>query len=166
MTPTAKEITNFSVRAQPYVKGGKIGDIETFEQWPQSARGRINDFRGGVWKKFLVEGPCYLTVKVARNSSHNAILAAAMLDKMDALPAPYARSYAAQKTEDANDRGVRVFATQTEGEAYYQQLFDDNSTPNATAWGVYQALDMTRNRNPIWWGEQQSPLSTGADSLV
>ena len=140
-----------SVRAQPYVKGSSIGDIETFEAWPESARGRIRDFRGGVWKKFLVEGPCYLTVKVARNFSSNTILAAAMLDKVDPLPAPYARSYAEQKTADLADRGVRVFAVSDEGETYYQQHFSDNSTPNATARGAYLALDFARNRNPVWW---------------
>ena len=47
---SAKLHYTLSLRPQPYVKGGKIGDIATFDSWPESARGRIRDFRGGVWK--------------------------------------------------------------------------------------------------------------------
>lgn len=141
-----------SVRAEPYVKGGRIGDIQTFDKWPESARARIRDFRGGVWKKFLVKGPCYLAVKVGRNSSRNTILAAAMLDKMDALPAPFSRSYAEQKAADLADRGVRVYVA-NESQADYLKRFEDNSTENWTAWNVYHGLDLLRNRNPVWWAQ-------------
>ena len=144
-----------SVRGQPYVKG-RIDEIEDFDKWPESARARIRDFRGGVWKKFLVKGPCYLTVKVDRSYSHNVILAAAMLDKMDPTPAPYSRSYAEQKVVDIADYRVRNYAAQ-ESEADYQKRFENNSTENQTAWNIYHGLDLARNRNPVWWAQNSRP---------
>jgi hypothetical protein len=55
------------------------------------AHARIFDFWGGVYKRFLVRGPGHFTVKVRRAGSHNAILAAVMLDLLDERPAAYLR---------------------------------------------------------------------------
>ena len=144
-----------SVRGQPYVKG-RIDEIEDFDKWPKSAQARIRDFRGGVWKKFLVKGPCYLTVKVDRGSSYNVILAAATLDKIDPTPAPYSRSYAEQKVIDVADYRVRNYMA-VESTSDYQKRFDNNSTENWTAWNIYHGLELARNRNPVWWAQNSRP---------
>jgi hypothetical protein len=63
--------------------------IDGFEQQPELARARIHDFWGGVWKRFLVQGPTELTVRVARNGSFCTILAGVMLDPLDEEAEPY-----------------------------------------------------------------------------
>ncbi len=64
-------------------------DIAEFDQKPELAHGRLQDFWGGVYKRFLVRGPTKLTIEVNRNHSFNTILAGVMLDLVDELPPPY-----------------------------------------------------------------------------
>ena len=66
-----------------------LSDISDFDDQPEMAHGRIRDFWGGVWKRFLVRGPVTLTIKVDRNNLKNTILPAVMLDLVDELPPPY-----------------------------------------------------------------------------
>ena len=80
-----------SLRARPAKYG--LETVRGFEEWPELAQGRIHDFRGGVWKRFLVRGPQALTVEVNRNHSFNTVLAGLFLDRLDEQPAPYFGSY-------------------------------------------------------------------------
>jgi hypothetical protein len=66
-----------------------LHQIDGFERQPELARARIHDFWGGVWKRFLVQGPMHLTIRVSRNDSFNTILAGVMLDLVDEEPPPY-----------------------------------------------------------------------------
>ena len=75
-----------SVRAHP---SQDLPDVGDFAAQPELAHGRIRDFSGGIWKRFLVRGPVRLTVEVSRNTSLNTILPAVMLDLVDELPPPY-----------------------------------------------------------------------------
>ncbi len=49
---------------------------------PMLASTRIRDFWGGVYKTFLVEGPCKYLVAIERNYSFNTICSAILLDKI------------------------------------------------------------------------------------
>ncbi len=56
---------------------------------PTAVVGRVAQFWGGVWDKFLVRGPMTLLVRVGRNYSFNTILCGAALDPLNEHPAPY-----------------------------------------------------------------------------
>lgn len=58
-------------------------------QGTEIARGRVSDFWGGVYKRFVVQGPLTLSVEVNRNYSHNTLLSGVLLDQLDEEPAPY-----------------------------------------------------------------------------
>jgi hypothetical protein len=76
-----------SVRARP--QDVPQSSIDGWEKWPELARSRIHDFRGGVWKRFLVRGPQNLTIEVNRNFSYNTVVAGIFLDRMAEQPSPY-----------------------------------------------------------------------------
>ena len=47
-----------------------------------TARSRVVNFSGGVWKRFLVHGPARLAVRVAKNHSLNTILQGVFIDRV------------------------------------------------------------------------------------
>ncbi len=67
----------------------RLYDVADFPHQPELAHGRIHDFWGGVYKRFLVQGPMVVTIKVERNYSHCTILAGVFLDLVDEKPVPY-----------------------------------------------------------------------------
>ena len=91
-------------------RSDNIRSFAGFERQPELARGRIRDFWGGCYKRFLVQGPLKITVRVARGSSYNTILSGLMLDPVgqfpDAyvsgrMPSPSAAATAADQLADA-----------------------------------------------------------------
>ncbi len=64
-------------------------DIDDFIHQPELARTRVRNFWGGVYKKFLVQGPIELTIKLDRNYSYDTILSGVFLDRVDEKPDPY-----------------------------------------------------------------------------
>ena len=91
-----------SLRTRPHSLWS--GDISEFPTWPELARGRVNDFWGGVWKRFVVRGPVTVTAEFNRNSSYNTILAGAFLDLLDDTPPPYFGSFEQFTTRRAKSR--------------------------------------------------------------
>jgi hypothetical protein len=53
---------------------------------PPLAKSRMHDFWGGVYKQFLVTGPCNYYVKIDRNYSFNTIISAVMIDRLTGVP--------------------------------------------------------------------------------
>jgi len=51
-----------------------------FDSWTELASGKVCDFWGGVYKRFLVQGPCTISIRVGRNHSFNTILSAIFVD--------------------------------------------------------------------------------------
>ena len=47
------------------------------------ARARVHNFWGGVYKTFAVQGPGVFYTRIARQGSHNTIVSAVMLERMD-----------------------------------------------------------------------------------
>lgn len=52
------------------------------EAAPALARARVRDFRGGVYKQFVVVGPGRFLFHLSRNHSYNAIVSGVFLDKL------------------------------------------------------------------------------------
>ncbi len=49
---------------------------------PELARTRVRDFRGGVYKRFLVTGPNRYLIQVRKNDSFNTICSAVLVDRL------------------------------------------------------------------------------------
>lgn len=71
------------------LKKGEAKDVGEAEKLPIQARARIRDFWGGVYKKFVVQGPGTFWLKVGKNNSFNTILCGVFLDKLEGPPTPY-----------------------------------------------------------------------------
>ena len=159
-----------SIRARP----GNIAleSIGGFESWPEMASGRIVDFRGGVWKRFLVRGPRALTIEVNRNHSFNTVLAGVFLDQWQERPAPYfgtadqsksgAESRAAAQREEFNgERAQQKFYAERatpQQAALRAQRFAPGRDADETALRLYEALREARALNPVWHETQSRPF--------
>lgn len=135
-------IRDYRISIRQHPDGVPLDNIDSFDKMPELAHGRIYEFWGGVWKRFLVQGPVSLTIKLDRNNSTNAILPAVMLDLVDPDPAPYFHSVAEWKALEAArekaalepDPNAAVAASQSQGADL-----------------VLAELARVRYRNPSWW---------------
>ena len=110
-------------------------EIALVQQQPILARARVKDFRGGVYKSFVVQGSGPFYVRIARNGSHNAIVSAVLVDK---LPEPEGDA-----TRDRHAEG-RL------GVAFTPPLVSlrsvTNQTTLAAAWQLWQACETAENK--------------------
>ncbi len=137
-----------SVRAHP---SGPLEDLTGFGQQPELAYGRIRDFWGGVYKRFLVRGPLTVSVEVNRNGSLNAILPAVMLDLVDETPAPYFQSVSAwQQAEAGREKERRM---RTAGWARQPRVAPAASEAEA-ARQLFAALQEVRQTHSAWWATE------------
>ena len=121
-----------------------LNDIDGFESWPELAHARLRDFRGGVYKRFLVRGPQTLTVQISRNYSHNTILAGMFLDQLTEEPEPYFAS--ASKIDLALQTLVGLKPVELTNQ-------NDNVTSATEAEAVnaiWQQLERIKQENPAW----------------
>ena len=58
-------------------------EMATYYAIPLLARGRVRDFWSGVYKRFLLRGPGWYTIKIDRNHSFNTICSSVMLDRLE-----------------------------------------------------------------------------------
>jgi hypothetical protein len=120
-------------------------DLVGFDQKPELAHARVNDFYGGVYKRFLVRGPTKLTFQVNRNYSFNTILSGVMLDLVDELPPPYYCTRqeweAAQQRKEALGKTPAVFVPAGNAAEAAQRLA--------------QALAEMPFKNEAWWAENK-----------
>lgn len=128
-----------SIRAQ---SNKRFDDIRNFSALPELAHGRIKDFSGGVYKRFLVRGPVNVTVKLARNNSRNTILPGLMLDLVDELPPPYFHSVSDWQ------------------EAQLSSAFWPPPVTVDPAADLLNALDGVRRINPVWWASHSRQYYT------
>ena len=119
-----------SIRAQT---AKAFDDLTHFPSQPELEHGRIRDFWGGVYKRFLVRGPVDVTVRLDRNNSRNTILPGMMLDLADELPPPYFHSVSDWQM------GQRMPA------AWPPPMAAD------PAGSLLTALEEVRQVNPSWW---------------
>jgi hypothetical protein len=72
-----------------YADTPTAAEVSRFERAPCLASARVQEFWGGVYKRFYVRGGGWYSIKVDRNNSHNTICSAVMLDLVDEQPPPY-----------------------------------------------------------------------------
>ncbi len=133
-----------------------------------SAQSRVVNFRGGVWKRFLVRGPIKLAIRVAKNYSFNTILQAVMLDPLAEHPAPYYYSNKAWLAHEKQRSEMRTqLATAWEnGEIPWHRHPTDDSANNPSGEtakqrglslvaDVIQALNLLEHRNSAAWVANQ-----------
>jgi hypothetical protein len=134
-----------SVRSRGY--RDNVGRIDGFDQLAELAHGRIHDFWGGVWSRFLVHGPAVYAIRINRNYSFCTILAAMTLDTLDEFPPPY-RGTPEQWLVDQNEQRKRVAREQASGEW-------NNLTSAASEDGLANLLlgrlEDLRLTNAVWW---------------
>jgi len=118
-------------------------DIVEFDQKQELAHARIQDFWGGVYKRFLVRGPTKLTVQINRNDSFNTMLSGVMLDLVDELPPPYYCTRQEWESKPAGD---------AEGNAV---AFVAATNAAAAAQRLAAALAAMPPKNETWWAENK-----------
>jgi len=123
-------------------------DIAEFDQQPELAHARAQDFYGGVYKRFLVRGPAKLTIQINRNYSFNTILAGVMLDLVDELPPPYFQTRATWERTQAEQSQLPASATK------FAPVTDEATA----AQQLESALNAVSFRNPAWWAENKRRL--------
>ncbi len=138
-----------SIRAHP--AGRPMRDIDGFERRPEVARGRVQDFWNGVYKRFLVRGPCELTIHQDRNHSFNTNLSGIFLDLVDEYPVPYFRTveeHEAERAERETARAAILREIRTPG-ARARRFAPAASEPEA-ARRLFGELETMRLWNPVW----------------
>ena len=128
--------------------GVTLEDVDGFGSQPELAHGRVKDFCGGVWKRFLVRGPMTLTVEVSRNNSFNTKLAGVMLDLVDEDPAPYFQTVEKWSVSEAQRDKQRVLWTA------YPTRFAPANTEAEAADLLFEKLGEKRLTNSAWWATE------------
>ena len=90
---------DFQVIVRSYGGGENLSIANGYDKWKVLAHSRIHNFYGGVWKRFLVRGPCVLSIEIDRNASFNTNLSGVMLDLVDEEPPPYFKTVDQWKVE-------------------------------------------------------------------
>jgi hypothetical protein len=96
---SADRYRDYVASIRPHKAGTSLRNIKDFEGDGDLVRTRFVNFRGGVWKRFLVQGPVVLNVRIGRNNSSNTILSSVMLDMVAEEPEPYFPALVATTTQ-------------------------------------------------------------------
>lgn len=64
------------------LKKGHATTVQEAEKLPTQAKSRVRDFWGGVYKRFVVQGPSTCWLKVGKNNSFNTTVCGVFLDKI------------------------------------------------------------------------------------
>jgi len=152
----ANRVRDYTVSVREHPSGVALSDISSFDKQAELAHARIVNFRGGVWKRFLVQGPITLTIEIGKNHLFNTILPAVMLDLPDEQPPPYfgtvkawtERREGAVAAEEKQIAGLRTTALSKFG----LQSAATEAEASARLFGQLEAL---RDTNPTWWAENK-----------
>ncbi len=139
---------HLDLRRQPETE--LLGSIDGFATWPLLEQGRVRDFWPGVWKRYLVSGPCKISLQVNRNRSFNTIMSSVMLDSLDQEPYPYFHT----AEQWAKRRQARVDSIEQESQAWHVRrkapFTPATNEPDAIK-RITHAIDHAKLRNPAWW---------------
>jgi hypothetical protein len=138
---------DYRLSIRPHDSNLSMADVSNFGKQPELAHGRIENFWGGVWKKFLVRGPQELTIEVNRNNSFNTILPAVTLDLVDEKPAPYFLSVEDWKTKQGQNEQERQSFVQDHFIPHYVSACSADKAANM----LFDALAKARLTNSSWW---------------
>jgi hypothetical protein len=144
-----------SIRSHP--NNLPLDNIDDFSQWTELARGRVCQFRGGVWKRYLVRGPNELTIQIGSDFSYDTLLTSVMLDLPDEEPAPYfmsVKSWQAQSTAKHKQIEEQYKAQLKQATAHVSLPKTQNEAAAANA--LCERLSDLRYSNPVWWAANKS----------
>jgi hypothetical protein len=130
-----------------------LDDISGFDESPTLASGRASDFWSGVYKRFCVQGPTVLTIKLHRTYADVMKVSALMLDMVDEHPVPYFVSPSDWDEEQKRRQSkVETQATAwTTAPGDRAQQFTAEADPSRAAAKLLENLDSMRDWNPAWW---------------
>jgi hypothetical protein len=126
-------------------------NFTAFGEQAELASARIEEFWGGVYKRFLVRGPAKLTVQMNRNYSFNTILAGVMLDLVDELPPPYYQTRESWVTHQQLKPGT-IEAISPSPQA---ASISGTNQPEPLANAILHALHVRQLTGPFWWAMNQ-----------
>ena len=135
-----------SVRPKNPIFGSDL-DVKNFECEPELARGRIHNFRNGVWKRFLVQGPQNLTVSLNRNYGFMVTMNALTLDSVDEMPAPYFNSWTRQRVLDEESQ---LTAAYKDAHRNPSTAFERARTQREAIMRLWLELGTMRDTNATW----------------
>ena len=128
--------------------GMTLQDVDGFDSQPELAHGRVKDFCGGVWKRFLVRGPITLTVEINRNNSFNTTLPGIMLDLIDEDPPPYFQTLERWSAREVQRGQHRALWTA------HPTRFAPANTEAEAADLLFEKLSEKRLTNSAWWATE------------
>jgi hypothetical protein len=126
------------------------------------AAARVEQFFGGVYKRFLVTGPTELRVRLDRQYSFNTIFNAIMVDLPDERPVGYflsAGQWLAERAADERRQSLLRSQWRVGGRQWADQ-FAPRSSPAEAAEALLRAMDRMRQWNPPWWAARNKRLAT------
>jgi hypothetical protein len=134
-----------------------------FADQPELARGRVQDFWNGAYKRFLVRGPADITFQVDRNHSFNTILAGVLLDLVDEYPVPYFQALAEwqQACADREKERQTLQAEWSSGGAGLARFRPGRTEAEAAA-RLFDETERMRLINPAWWSRDSRPFYAAA----
>jgi hypothetical protein len=127
------------------LKDAAVSDFSGFDAQPVLAHSRVNDFWGGVYKRFFVQGPATYCVKMARHYSFVVKFSAIMLDQLDERPAPYFTTF--EDRDKAHAQPVAAMAAETP------------ATETQAAALLVDRMEVMSEWNPQWWAENHRRIS-------
>jgi hypothetical protein len=150
---------DYAISVRAHAAGRPLYEIEDFSTRPELARGRMRDFWGGAYKRFLVRGPTQITFSVSRNHSFNTILAGVMLDLVDERPVPYFHAVEEWKAlADAQDKERRNLQAEWSSGGTHLARFRPARTAAEAAARVFDELERMRLVNLVWWAREGRPF--------
>jgi hypothetical protein len=153
--PPAAEVAENS---PDYVQNFNLHDISGFDQQQEMARGRIRDFWGGVYKRFLVRGPIEITVCVNRNHSHNTMLEGVFLDLVDERPVPYFHTLAEWRTlQQARAEEQKALEAEAANGARAER-FRAAASEDEAAGRLFEELGRMPLVHAVWWAQESRPF--------
>jgi len=150
---------DYRLSVRPHPAGRPMSDITGFESRPEWARGRMRDFWGGAYKRFLVRGPCEITLHQSRNHSFNAILAGVFLDLVDEDPVPYFHTVQQWQAILAEREKLRQSLLASSQPASEQaRRFGPAATEADAAARLFEEVERMRLTNASWWARDSRPF--------
>jgi hypothetical protein len=141
-------IRDYRISIRQHADNVELHNIDDFDRQEELAKGRIRDFCGGVYKRYLVRGPASLTLQLRRNFSFNTILAGVFLDLPDECPAPHFTTVEEWKTLAAQrDKTARQYAAGATGGRATVPTLDNESEAAAN---IADCLELLQYVNPSW----------------
>jgi len=144
---------DYKISIRPHDPKKPLSDIASFSDEPELAHERLRDFWGGVYKRFLVQGPLQLTIKMGKNNSFNTVWAGVMLDLIDEDPPPYFLSVNDWQTAQGKQDEERSQLVE-EWRSNHPVASEEQGDVGELANNLFAVLEQKRLINPIWWAQE------------